>query len=305
LLTGAPSGTAAAAQLDSDNEPGTKERPGHAAPYGLSLPAADVVNYCTRDDIAASFRLGFASRDRMITIAPKAAAAPDETHAAFVVSRDTFQNSVTFEGETFIGKQLPIGSQANPWETAWLVWHYTDNDHFYYIALKTNGWELGKHDPAYPGGQRCLASGDDIRFTTGAWYGFRVDQHGATMTVALDGKEIVTFADREAAYTGGKLGIYSEDARVRLDQVSGSITDDFEAYDLQTLRDGARLGGTWEVAFLGYGVGSVMSDRIVLTPVSALEPTYEGTPQRSPLQSLRRPSPLADQGYGSRPHCVQ
>ena len=48
---------------------------------------------------------------------------------------------------------------ANPWEVAWLLWHYTDDQHFYSIVLKPNGWELGKEDPAYPGAQRFLATG--------------------------------------------------------------------------------------------------------------------------------------------------
>ena len=276
LLTGVLSGTAAAAQFDSDKETSIMERPGHAALNGLSLPTTTMVNYCTRDDIDARSRSNLASRDRMITIAPKASTSPNETHAALVVSGDTFHDNVTFDGEALIDKQLRTGSAANPWETAWLVWHYADNDHFYYFALKTNGWELGKRDPNYPGGQRFLASGENIRFTTGTWYGFHVAQHGATMTVALDGKVIVTFTDREAAYAGGKLGIYSEDARVRLDQVSGSVTDNFEAYDLQSLHDGAKLGGIWEVAFLGYGQARIMSEHIALTSVSALERAHDG-----------------------------
>ncbi len=274
LLTVALPGTAAAAQIDNDNVGGFMGAPGYAAPYGLSLPMTDLVNYCTREDITSGLPPGFARRERMITIEPRPSMSPDETHAALIVSSKTFRGNVTFNGETFIDRQLRSGSAPNPWETAWLVWHYSDNDHFYYFALKTNGWELGKRDPAYPGGQRFLASGEDIRFTTGTWYGFHVAQRGATMTVALDGREIVTFTDREAAYTAGKLGLYSEDARVRLDQVSGSLTDDFETYDLQSLHDGGKLGRVWKVAFLGYGQGSVMSERIVSTTVSALDRTY-------------------------------
>ena len=210
----------------------------------------------------------------MISVAPKASTSSDGTHAALVVSGEMFQDVVTFDGKTLIDKQLRTGSDDNPWETAWLVWDYADNDHFYYFALKTNGWELGKRDPNYPGGQRYLASGEDIRFTTETWYGFHVTQHGATMTVAIDGMEIVAFTDRQAAYFGGKLGICSEDARVRLDQVSGSVTDNFEAYDLQCLYDGTRLGGIWEMAFLGYGQAMIISEHIALVPANALERSH-------------------------------
>ena len=47
--------------------------------------------------------------------------------------------------------------QPNPWEVGWLLWRYTDNDHFYSFIVKPNGFELGKQDPAYPGRQRFLA----------------------------------------------------------------------------------------------------------------------------------------------------
>ncbi len=275
LLSGALSGAVTGAQHNIDNVTGMKVKNGYAAAYDLSQPMTDNLNCCTRDKIAAGCRSGLVSRDRMITIAPKPSTKPAETHAALVVSDDRFQGNVTFDGDTFIDEQLRTGSQANPWETAWLVWHYVDNDHFYYFALKMNGWELGKRDPVYAGGQRFLASGDDIRFTTGTWYRFHVAQHDATMTVAIDGKDIVTFTDREAAYTGGKVGIYSEDARVRLDQVSGSVIDNFEAYGPQSLHDGDRLGRIWEVAFLGYGQASVMSDRLVSAPISALEHAHD------------------------------
>ena len=49
------------------------------------------------------------------------------------------------------------------------MWDYTDNNHFSYLALKTNGWELGKRDPAYPGGQRFLATGSDSPTQIGQW----------------------------------------------------------------------------------------------------------------------------------------
>jgi hypothetical protein len=36
------------------------------------------------------------------------------------------------------------GDRANPWDAAWLVWRYTDDQHFYYLVLKPDGFELGK-----------------------------------------------------------------------------------------------------------------------------------------------------------------
>jgi len=48
---------------------------------------------------------------------------------------------------------------------AWVVFRYIDDDHFYHLALKPSGWELGKTDPSYPGGQRFLTTGTLPQFT--------------------------------------------------------------------------------------------------------------------------------------------
>ena len=31
-----------------------------------------------------------------------------------------------------------------------MLWRFLDDNHFYYLVLKPNGWEIGKADPAYP-----------------------------------------------------------------------------------------------------------------------------------------------------------
>ena len=93
---------------------------------------------------------------QVLLLQPLAATAPDETHAAIVVSREVFSD-FEFCADFVTLTQLRKNSPPNPWETAWAVFAYTDDNHFYYMAFKTNGWELGKVDPAYPGGQRFLA----------------------------------------------------------------------------------------------------------------------------------------------------
>lgn len=95
-----------------------------------------------------------------------------------------------------------------------MVWHYTDNTHFYYLALKPNGWELGKEDPAYPGAQRFLATGVEPTFPIGRESTVTITQVGPTMTAAVAGQVLVTFTDRQRPYTSGSVGIYTEDATV-------------------------------------------------------------------------------------------
>lgn len=86
-----------------------------------------------------------------LTLSPAVAATPAETHAALVVSQNAHQD-VRLRARVGLDAQLRENSSANPWESGWLVTRYQDPEHFYYLALKTNGWELGKRDPTYPGG---------------------------------------------------------------------------------------------------------------------------------------------------------
>src|SRR5699024_10353258 len=64
----------------------------------------------------------------------------------------------------------------NPWEVGWVLWNYSDTDHFYALALKPNGWEITKQDPAYRGGQRFLHTGSKPAFPFGRDYRVEVEQ---------------------------------------------------------------------------------------------------------------------------------
>jgi hypothetical protein len=112
--------------------------------------------------------------------------------------------------------------QPNPWEVGWLLWHYQDDTHFYYLALKPNGWELGKEDPAYPGNQRYLATGSSPDFALGRWYVVRVSQHGPAIGVTVDGKSLVRVTDTQDPYLSGRVGLYAEDASATFQLVSAS-----------------------------------------------------------------------------------
>lgn len=153
---------------------------------------------------------------RVLTQAPAASTSPEETHAALVTSLETFGDiDMTLRMRTVEQLRTPV---PNPWETAWALWHFTDNFHFYYLTLKPNGWELGKEDPAYPGAQRFLATGSQP-FPIGSWYSVRIRHVGTTMRVWADGALLATFTDGQRPYVDGAIGLYSEDARVRFDDI--------------------------------------------------------------------------------------
>jgi len=166
---------------------------------------------------------------RSLTLMPGTATRPDETHASLVVSKRE-HSDFTLTASAVTARQLRVGSELNPWETAWLVWHYADNTHFYYLALKTNGWELGKADPSYRGAQRFLATGSTPRARIGDKSHVRISQRGTTSTVWIDNERVASVTDEERPYLGGRLGFYTEDAEVRFsDVVIDSFTRSQEA----------------------------------------------------------------------------
>lgn len=154
---------------------------------------------------------------------PQSSVAPDETHAALVLG-PSIAGDFTLQVSTATTHQLRVGTAPNPWEVAWILWHYSDNQHFYYFVAKPNGWELGKGDPAYPGAQRFLATGSASTFPIGQWYRIGVAQTGATIQVSVDGVQLASFTDRERPYSSGRLGLYNEDAEAYFDDVAISTT---------------------------------------------------------------------------------
>jgi hypothetical protein len=159
----------------------------------------------------------FSDGKAVIGLSPKAASSPGETHSALALGR-TVSGNFVFGVSLKTSQQLRSGSVPNPWEVGWVVWNYSDNSHFYYFIPKPNGWELGKRDPAYPGGQRFLATGSTPVFPIGQWHQVKIVQSGSSISVTVNGAPITRFSDHEAAYTSGRVGLYSEDAKVTFRQ---------------------------------------------------------------------------------------
>ncbi|WP_250287123.1 family 16 glycoside hydrolase [Frankia sp. CiP1_Cm_nod2] len=155
---------------------------------------------------------GDGNDELVVTLAPRAAAGSDSTHAGLVVSTEHYQG-VRFSTRIRTLRQLRQ-PEPRPWEVGWILWHYTDPAHFYAFVLKPNGWELSKQDPAYPGGQRFLASGPAPRGRLGDWHRIEVAHFGNIVQVSVDGASTVRFQDTEHPYLSGAVGLYSEDAVV-------------------------------------------------------------------------------------------
>lgn len=160
-----------------------------------------------------SVTVGAAGSD--MTLAPAPATSEWDTHSALVVSTKVVPASATLRATVTTLDQLRENSAPNTWETGWLVFNYTDPEHFYYLALKTNGWELGKRDPAYPGGQRFLATGSTPAAKVGTGQSVVITTANNRMTATISGVRVASFTDRERPYLGGKAGLYTEDAAVK------------------------------------------------------------------------------------------
>lgn len=158
--------------------------------------------------------------NNVLHLSPQAVTSSDKTQSSLVTG-PAYNGPIQFQSKILTVAQLRTGSTPNPWEVGWVVWNYTDNAHFYYFIPKPNGWELGKRDPAYPGGQRFLATGSDKLFPIGQFYNVKITQDAQNLiTVWVDGAKITSFTDTERPYTSGKIGLYTEDAHVHVDDVS-------------------------------------------------------------------------------------
>ena len=162
-----------------------------------------------------------------VRLSPKTSTSSDETHAALatvdgvnIEENATQTISATMRTDT----QLRTGDDPNPWEVAWFLWNYTDDQHFYAVVLKPNGWEISKEDPAYPGAQRFLASGDSPTFPIGSAFDIPVTittaEDAVTMTVSVGGAELATVTDRESPYPSGAVAAYTEDATITVGPVA-------------------------------------------------------------------------------------
>lgn len=156
---------------------------------------------------------------QVLSEAPKVSTKASETHASLVVTSSTIGDfDATVRMKTV--QQLRVNSAPNPWEVGWVLWHHTDDTHFYYFVPKPNGWELGKEDPAYPGAQRYLVTASTPTFPVGPWYTVRIRQVGSTITVWVNGAQLTSFTDAQRPYTSGHFGLYNEDSHVRFDDVT-------------------------------------------------------------------------------------
>ena len=162
--------------------------------------------------------------DGLLRLKPTTADSHDKTHAG--LARSTTVEIKAGEVQAIrttmtTVEQLREDGSPNAWEVGWLLWNYSDNNHFYALALKPNGWEVSKQDPAYPGGQRFLASGKTPTFPLGSKHTVTVTpiDDEAGFLVSANGKDLAKVVDKERPYKKGRVALYTEDAAVTFSDI--------------------------------------------------------------------------------------
>ncbi|GAI18004.1 unnamed protein product, partial [marine sediment metagenome] len=103
----------------------------------------------------------------------------NETSSALLASRKR-ASDFSFEVTLRTLEQLRQGNNPNNWEVGWIFFRYTDPANFYWVLLKTNGYELGKKQGSYDqsydtyGNQIFLVNTDEPDFPINQNYRIKV-----------------------------------------------------------------------------------------------------------------------------------
>lgn len=220
-----------------------------------------------------------------------------ESTTSTLVESEPFSGDVHFF--TRARTLVQLNASPQPFEVAWFCWnvsHPTPGvNRFYYVALKTNGFELGKVDQSttLPGGQRFLWT-DSTPFTVGTFYDVEVQQTGARIQVWIDGTLRADFTDGpgsggtpawgtagEIVMTDGGVGLYHEGSRSQ-----------FAYVDTTTPATAAAAAGSLTVTGSGAGEApAAVSGQVSLT----------GAGTAASQQSINGSLTLAGAGTGAAP----
>jgi hypothetical protein len=154
---------------------------------------------------------------------PEQSSESGETHAALLLIQQTVthpQKDFTVRLTVTTERQLraPV---SNPWEVFWLFFNYVQDRTCFpetnYFLVKPNGIELGI---AYEGHrQKFLYTKTSPSLKLNHPANWAVTKKGNTITISIDGVEIIAFAGNIIDQPGA-IGLYTEDAIVRVQNVA-------------------------------------------------------------------------------------
>ena len=155
---------------------------------------------------------------------PRTATSPGQTSSSFALSTQKFSD-MTLDLDMKTYKQLRQNSAPNTWETAWVMWRWTDLFHHYYFVIKTNGIEFGKKDTSCSCEQQVfLKTATSPTLKLGTWDHIKISSIGKHTTIWVDGTKVVDMDDPSYSSTAdmssGYIGLYNEDASSAFDKVT-------------------------------------------------------------------------------------
>lgn len=197
--------------------------------YRRELPSAPVSPPTAPPTPSPSFDVIYDGYGRVelgppILLSPKVSTHSLETHAALVTSRETYRGDYEATFRLTNLSQLRTNSSPNPWEVGWFVFGYKPDRTFKYVILKPEGYgvELGEFLAA--DGQNFLYTSNRgaQTFPVGQTYDVRLRVENNVITLFVNGTERMRYrvSTRDRLSTDGKIGFYSEDAAVRIENVS-------------------------------------------------------------------------------------
>ena len=170
--------------------------------------------------------ISFDSQDGIV-MQPATSTSPYETHAALALSNLTkahpmkdFQLMIRASTEEQLRTPAP-----NAWEVFTIFFNYdVDNSgkkNTNYLKLTDNGVELGTLSDK--NGQTFLATSKGQMLSLGKINTYLLIKKGNHIDISIDGEPIINFTDTSSPHqfydVAGSIGLYTEDARVRIHSV--------------------------------------------------------------------------------------
>lgn len=166
-----------------------------------------------------------------LTMAPKASTQKrkdpkefQETHAALVISDETFKQPFQLSYTMKTTKQLRENEQPNNWEVGWAVFGYKNDGKFKYTMLKLNGFEIG--ESLLNDAQEFLYTSDTEKdkFPINQEQKVIMKVENNIITFTVNGRKFPPYSmsakdSKDHLTADGKLGFYTEDAAVEISDI--------------------------------------------------------------------------------------
>jgi hypothetical protein len=159
---------------------------------------------------------GYGSIERqgdLWALTPKVSTEENETHSAFVLSKERYFCR-TLQVEVTNIRQLRKNDPPNPWEVGWVVFGAKDERDFWYAILKTNGMEIGTFDHDI---QNFKATSETPVAEIGETYTYNIQFNPHAIAFWVDGGHKL----RVPGTPRGRIGFYTEDAAVQFRLLEG------------------------------------------------------------------------------------